>query len=278
MNSRLRILYSVAAVALLASCNVREHRSMTVQREWSAASIRRVEVNEVAGSVSVEAGPADKITLIAHVRGLDRDDRQNAFTEEIDGDTLKLGRREHRGHFRLPFIFQTDHRRTDYELRVPPQVALELRTVSGRIATRGIDGETSCVTVNGVIDAEVSGTNELRANAVNGRVLAKFMRDFQGARLKTVNGEVRATLPQSASFTVDLSQVNGDFEAAFPLSIHSNPGSRRVSGEVNGGQHELHIVTVNGDVELLGGPAAVPQVPAVPQTPSVPPPPAAPST
>jgi DUF4097 and DUF4098 domain-containing protein YvlB len=81
-------------------------------------------------------------------------------------------------------------------------------------------------------------------------VRAKFLESFQGARFKTVNGGVEAILPQNASFAVDLSQVNGDFEASFPLSIHSNPGSRRVSGEVNGGRHDLKIVTVNGDVEL----------------------------
>jgi DUF4097 and DUF4098 domain-containing protein YvlB len=85
---------------------------------------------------------------------------------------------------------------------------------------------------------------------VNGRVRAKFVREFNGARFKTVNGSVKATLPQNASFNVNLSQVNGDFEASFPLSINSHPGSRRVSGEVNGGQHPLKITTVNGDVEL----------------------------
>ena len=57
--------------------------------------------------------------------------------------------------------------------------------------------------------------------------------------MKTVNGGVTAALPPSASFTGDFSQVNGDFEAAFPLNIHSHPGSRRVSGEVNGGRYEL---------------------------------------
>jgi DUF4097 and DUF4098 domain-containing protein YvlB len=104
--------------------------------------------------------------------------------------------------------------------------------------------------VNGAIDIETAGLNELRATTVNGAVKATFTRDFQGARFKTVNGGVEAFFPQNASFAVDLSQVNGDFEASFPLSIHSNPGSRRVSGEVNGGRHDLKIVTVNGDVEL----------------------------
>ena len=138
----------------------------------------------------------------------------------------------------------------DYVLRVPATVSLAVTTVNGKIATKGIDGDMKAATVNGPIDIETAGTSELQATTVNGRVRAKFTRDFQGARFKTVNGGVTATLPTNASFAVNLSQVNGDFEASFPLSIHSNPGSRRVSGDVNGGAHELKIVTVNGDVEL----------------------------
>jgi len=41
----------------------------------------------------------------------------------------------------------------------------------------------------------------------------------------------RLPLEKFVSETIGL----GDVEAAFPLSIHSHPGSRRVSGEVNGG-------------------------------------------
>ena len=113
-----------------------------------------------------------------------------------------------------------------------------------------MDGESELTVVNGSIDVETSGTNEVSAKTVNGTVRAQFLNSFQGASLKTVNGAVRAVLPVNASFTCDLSQVNGDFEASFPVSIHSNPGSRRVSGEVNGGRYELRIVTVNGDIEL----------------------------
>jgi len=51
--------------------------------------------------------------------------------------------------------------------------------------------------------------------------------------------------------------MNGDFEAAFPLNIHSHPGSRRVSGEVNGGRHDLRIVTVNGDINIESTPPTV---------------------
>jgi len=64
------------------------------------------------------------------------------------------------------------------------------------------------------------------------------------------------TIGVSLSFSGDFSQVNGDVEAAFPLNIHSHPGSRRVSGEVNGGRYALRITTVNGDIKVDTGKAA----------------------
>jgi len=231
--------------------------TVTITRNWPAASIRQLRVFEVDGSISVEAAPTTEISLVATAsgdleikKGVEND---GLFETTLEGDTLRIGRKEHhrdRIHFNIPFLFGRDEKRIDYVLRVPPTMTLEVLTVNGRIVTRGVEGETQATTVNGKIDIETAGLNELRATTVNGQVRAKFTRDFQGARFKTVNGGVEAFFPQNASFAVDLSQVNGDFEAAFPLSIHSNPGSRRVSGEVNGGRHDLKIVTVNGDVEL----------------------------
>ena len=126
---------------------------------------------------------------------------------------------------RIPF-FDSNDVRVDYELHVPPSVALELRTVNGRIETRGVDSEVEASSVNGTLDLETGGSRELVAHTVNGRGRARFVRDFQGAQLKTVNGSVEAVLPPTASFACDLSQVNGDFEASFPLNIHSHPGRR----------------------------------------------------
>ena len=212
--------------------------TVTITRNWPATSIRELRVFEVDGSISVEAAATSDISLVATAigdleikKGVEND---GLFETTLEGDTLRIGRKEHdrdRVKFHIPFLFGRDEKRIDYVLRVPPTVMLEVMTVNGRIVTRGVEGET-------------------QATTVNGQVKATFTRDFQGARFKTVNGGVEAFFPQNASFAVDLSQVNGDFEASFPLSIHSNPGSRRVSGEVNGGRHDLKIVTVNGDVEL----------------------------
>ena len=269
MNRLNRSLYLLPIVAVTmagaVACGRVEGRTsrngsdarVTITRNWPAASIRQLRVFEVDGSISVEAAPTSEISLVATAsgdleikKGVEND---GLFETTLDGDTLRIGRKENRRKgftVDIPLLFGRDEKRIDYVLRVPPTLVLEVMTVNGRIVTRGVEGETQATTVNGKIDIETAGLSELRATTVNGQVKAKFTRDFQGARFKTVNGGVEAFFPQNASFAVDLSQVNGDFEASFPLSIHSNPGSRRVSGEVNGGRHDLKIVTVNGDVEL----------------------------
>lgn len=286
MNRRNRRHYVLAAACLLAiGCGaIHERKVATITRTWPSAAISEIRLREVNGSVAINAGAGNEIRMVAVVRsrGVEPDkskENQGFFETTLDGDTLSIGRRgRHRMH--IPF-FNSDSISVDYQIEVPASVALNLTTVNGRIATRGVDGEMRASTVNGTLDLETSGVNEVVANTVNGRVKARFTRDFQGASLKTVNGSVTAVLPISASFACELSQVNGDFEASFPVSIHSHPGRRRVSGEVNGGRHDLRIVTVNGDISLEnegGAPQALPSTPSLPGAPTAPiPPPPAPS-
>lgn len=285
MNSRKRTLYLLAAISLLTlGCGAAgERRTDTITRSWPAGAIKRVDVHGVDGNVDVTAGGSNEIALLAHVRSRGVEPKPNLdnkgyFDTSVEGDTLAIG--EQRGvHSRGRWFFlSTNDVQVDYELRVPSTVDLEVKTVNGRVATRGTSGEIQAHTVNGSVDVETAGSREVELGSVNGRVQARFLTDFAGARLKTVNGSVHAVFPPSASFACDLSQVNGDFEAAFPLSIHSHPGSRRVSGEVNGGRHDLRIVTVNGDIRLENGNPSAPAAPAPPAAPSSTTSPAAPPT
>jgi hypothetical protein len=270
MNSRKTVIYSLTVALVTAGCFVRgERREVRIVRSWPAAAIHRLEVREVDGTISVEATPSNEIKLVANVRARGkapnpRAENQGYFKTDVEGDTLVIGRnRERRFH-----IFGVNDVRIDYELKVPESIAVDLRTVNGRIATRGVAGETSATTVNGEVEIETPGSSEVEAHAINGRVSAKFVHDFHGAVLRTVNGRVVAVLPQNASFSGDFAQVNGDVEAAFPLSIHSHRGSRRVSGEVNGGRYSLRITTVNGDIKI--DTVTAPPAPVVPETPAAP--------
>jgi hypothetical protein len=268
--------YLLATALLATACGVvGERHHETITRTWPSDGIKEINLHEVNGSVDIEGTTSNEISLVAEVRARGvmpdpKKENKGYFETRVEGDTLDIGRQGERGfHFRF---FERDNVSVDYTLKVPKSCALELRTVNGRVETRGIDGETNVVTVNGTIDLENSGSQEVSAHTVNGRVRARFINAFQGASLKTVNGSVDAMLPPNASFACDLSQVNGDFEAAFPLTIHSHPGSRRVSGEVNGGKYDLHIVTVNGDIKLGTSPQPPTAPPAPAAAPPVPPP------
>jgi hypothetical protein len=260
MNRSKRNVYLLAAVLVAAAgCNAREGRGSnasraTITRNWPASGIAMVKVVEVDGNISVEPSTGSEISLLATAEGdleiKKGEENDGLFETKLIGDTLRIGRTERENDRGFQFFWEVDEVEIDYVLKVPAAISLAVTTVNGKIVTRGIDGDIKATTINGPIEVEAGGTKELTASTINGRVRAKFTRDFQGARFKTINGGVTATLPATASFAVNLSQVNGDFEASFPLSIHSNPGSRRVSGDVNGGNHELKITTVNGDVEL----------------------------
>jgi hypothetical protein len=274
MIRRNRLIVPLFGALLLAGCYPGEQHSARFEQKWPAGTIRRLEVREVSGAITVDGDSPSEIRMLALVRarGVEpnpREENQGYFRTKLDGDTLAIGTRDrHHGHF-----FFGREIRVDYELHVPPSLALELRSVNGRIATRGIAGEISATTVNGTVDLDATGASEVAAKTVNGRVQVRFLDDFHGARLSAVNGRVTASLPPAASFFGDFTQVNGDFEAAFPLSIHSNPGSRRVSGEVNGGRYALRITTVNGDIKIdhvLPSPPTPPAPPAPPTPPGLP--------
>lgn len=287
MNIRRKGFYLLGAALLLTGCVAGERHAVTVRREWQAAHIERLEVKGVNGDLRVEAADTDRITLVADVkaRGISPSKRENYgyFETVVDDGTLRIVQERKRVHARFPFIGGAKLE-IDYALQVPERLAVELTTVNGRIATRGMSGGAELKSVNGAIDAEVKGAKDFEAQTVNGRIRATFHDDFRGARIKTVNGGVQAILPVSASFTCDLSQVNGDFEASFPLSIHSHPGRRRVSGEVNGGRYELKISTVNGNVRVHhpdppSAPVAPPEIQETPEMPAIPAtPPAPPSS
>lgn len=278
MNTRLGTVYLLGATLLVSGCVAGERHRTTVHRQWPAAAIERLEVHGVNGDLRVEASDSNQVTLVADIkaRGISPTSAENRgyFDTVLDGKTLRIDQKKRK--FRRAFPFGGAKLEIDYRLSVPRHLALDLTTVNGRIATRGTAGEANLKSVNGTIDSEVVSADEFEAQTVNGRIRATFLNEFRGARLRTVNGGVLAVLPTTASFTCDLSQVNGDFEASFPLSIHSHPGRRRVSGEVNGGRYELKITTVNGNVRVQHveppPPAEAPlQVPAEPEAPPAPP-------
>src|SRR5689334_18947577 len=141
MNSRRNRLYLLAAL-ILAGCTAGERRVVTIQRHWPASGIRTIEVEGVDGSLSVEAGSSEEVTLVAHVRSVGIDPKQEEensgyFETDVSGDTLRIAQQRARRHVSFPFLFR-NNLTIDYELRVPATVALDMKMINGRIVSRGV--------------------------------------------------------------------------------------------------------------------------------------------
>src|SRR5438876_2702744 len=66
MNSRKRVVYSLVALLLAGGCKVLgERKVIHIDRHWPAAGVRHLEVDEIDGTINVEAAEGNEITLNA---------------------------------------------------------------------------------------------------------------------------------------------------------------------------------------------------------------------
>src|ERR1700730_13551081 len=158
MNRSARVIYSLPAVILLAACVPLEQHTARFEKKWPAAAVSHLDVHEVNGTIAVDGTSPGEISMVAvvHSRGVRPEPNkefQGFFQADLNGDTLTIKTKHEHG---VHFGWGRDVR-VDYELRVPTTVALQLRTVNGRIETRAIAGETAASTVNGEVDIEATG-------------------------------------------------------------------------------------------------------------------------
>lgn len=137
--------------------------------------------------------------------------------------------------------------RVDFEVRVPPGVDFEGRTISGSVIATGLDATVHAGTVNGDVRVETSGA--ATAATVSGDLEVSMGRiPADGAEFSTVSGDITVELPGGAAADVSFRSVSGDVESDFPLTL--TRGGRRVEGTVGGGGPRLIFQSVSGDLLL----------------------------
>ncbi|HRP09309.1 MAG TPA: hypothetical protein PLL69_12560 [Gemmatimonadales bacterium] len=145
--------------------------------------------------------------------------------------------------------FQVEMR---YVVRVPSRVRAELESVNGGIQVRGLEAPASASTVNGSIDFEGVGANELET--VNGRIRAVLSRaEWSGdLDIETVNGGIELSLPANFAGEIRGNTVNGGIDTGdFPVNVEGRWGPKSFHGTINGGGNKvLNLETVNGGVKI----------------------------
>lgn len=118
---------------------------------------------------------------------------------------------------------------------------LELKTVSGDILARGVDGKGSVrvISVSGDVQLDKIGP-ELDLNTVSGDMNVRVSDRLDRARIKTTNGDLELTAALGKEARIDVEAINGDMR--FTLR-----------GDIDA---EFDIETFNGDIDNCFGPKA----------------------
>ena len=175
-----------------------------------------------------------------------------------------------------------------FEICVPKQTALELRTSNGEIRVssieKAIDTQTSngkieitdvtgtvtahtsngCVTVkqvnaerfdlhtsNGAITCEAI-TGDMKASTSNGAIDVKYASDAAPAtniHLSTSNGGISVTTPKDYSAQVDASTSNSKIHTNIPITLKGQLG-KKVKGTIGKGEGRLYLKTSNGSINI----------------------------
>lgn len=170
---------------------------------------------------------------------------------------------------------------------VPPDVPVDVKTVSAPVVTAGLAGDVDVKTVSGgvtcsYLTGSVSVTTvsaEIDVDAVSGRfhagtvsgditVNAGCVTDFAAKtvsgevtldlevkpegtyHMTTVSGDVAVRVPDDASVTLDVNTLSGTLAAQVDLSDESS-SRRKLRGRLGGGEATMRAHTLSGDFVLL---------------------------
>jgi len=263
-----RILFLVAcAICLLAAAGFsqpaeRGERALSCDGNWGDGSRRRhCEMKEFSvaasggvkvdgrqnGGVSVKGWDRNEVLVRARIEGY------GASEEEAQGITRQIHVETAGAQVRAEGPEMNGNRgwSVSYEVFVPRQSDLSLKTHNGGISISGVRGHIEFDAVNGGVSLkELSG--QVSGHTVNGGLaiaLAGSRWDGEGMTVKTTNGGVSLTVPENYSARLETSTVNGGLRFDFPITMQGKI-ERDVAVDLGGGGATIRATTTNGGVSV----------------------------
>jgi hypothetical protein len=224
------------------------HEERTEVTRYDAASVRSLDIDNSAGSVTILGSPErDEITVTARIsEGL----RTTGERQELVGDRLEL-------QASCP-VFGADWCRVSYTVLVPADLDVRVDTDNGRIEVQALDGVvdldadngrvevldvTGALTIaadNGSVTATELASGTVIAETDNGSLTLQFVEPPDAVDARSDNGSVEVVIPDTElTYRVDATTDNGDVSE----NIRTAPDSDRT----------ILVETDNGDATVRYG-------------------------
>ncbi|MBI3667107.1 MAG: hypothetical protein HY236_12950 [Acidobacteria bacterium] len=254
----------------------------TIRRTFRLAqpsAAKRVEVDNLNGSIRVAGTSGGDVELIAHQTisaeskekvqqarqevKLEIEQRDNTVSLLVDGPfrcKCGDGSINFRGWHHYGYKV-----RYDFELKVPQDAGLYLRTVNdGEIKVENVFGDYDIENINGGIEMlEAAGSG--RAYALNGKLMVLFRKNPQSASyFGSLNGPVDLLFQPDLSADLRVKTFNGKIYSDFPVTYlpPAAPQQERRNGKfvfkadrfagarVGKGGPEIKLDGFNGDIRI----------------------------
>jgi len=225
------------------------------ERDYNMPNLGTLSVSNIEGNITVQTGAtADTVLLQATKRASEQDTLANISLQESSV------RKNNRSHLSLATIFVGEKTKgaVDYTLNVPTSLSLQLRTSSGTITVKGVNGKVIAQTTKGNIDiqgttgtvlAQTEQKGDISLDHVNGdvkTVTANGKIDVLNATKSIIasaeKGSINAQMEKLDPDTLlELNSTSGNITLALPQSA-----SARVTGRTESGMlTSSHWIRIN---------------------------------
>jgi hypothetical protein len=139
----------------------------------------------------------------------------------------------------------------NYEIFVPRQFNLTLKSYNGGISVSEVSGRIEFDALNGGVSLNRLGGN-VHGKTTNGGLsitLEGDRWDGEGMDVRTSNGGITMNVPENYSAHLETSTINGGMNFGFPITVQGRL-NRDISIDLGSGGATVRAVTTNGGVNV----------------------------
>jgi hypothetical protein len=265
----------------------------TIEKTFPVTVPARLKLSNIRGSVQIEAGEDGLISVSAtkHLNSGNASRTEILMSQAEDGKVIVETKY---GDWFFSFFNFSSPCKVDYVVRVPHSCEIDTSGVSNSLLIQSVEGGFNISTVSGEmsfkdlrgdlhlssVSGNVSGedlSGKLHLNTVSGDVrlaggdlsqgkVSTVSGDIQirtamakgPYTFKSVSGDVHLAVTQEVGFSVNLQSVSGVLHTALPLN-HRHKSGGTLTAEIGGGEVEIGMNSVSGNLYLEAPQPPIPQ-------------------
>jgi DUF4097 and DUF4098 domain-containing protein YvlB len=218
----------------------------TVDRTLSLTSGGTVRLKTFSGRVNITGSGGSQVVIKA-VRRATRerlDDIKLEITQS--GNVIDIDANHRVRERRNDNVVETD-----FDIQVPSQVRLDLRTFSAPVTVSNVGGDLEVEGFSSEIRlTDVSGPKRVKTFSGEVTVQARSWADGDDMQVNTFSGDVTLRLPDNARGDITFDSFSGSFNSDLPVTLSSS-SRRNFRGALNGGgSSNFRLNTFSGSVRI----------------------------